>query len=249
VSRILVAEDEARISAFVCKGLQAAGHSASVAVSGADALELAESGDFDLLVLDIGLPGVDGFEVLKRLRNDGSELPVVILTARDSARDVVAGLDGGADDYLSKPFRFDELLARIRRRLVGHTATGAITLPTEMLVVGDLTLELRERRVIVGGLPVELSTREFALAEEFFRHPDQILSREDLLSRVWGYDFDPGSNVVDVYVRYLRNKIGKSAIDTVRGAGYRLAAPNDPRGVTNDSSGPGQTRHMRPLAG
>lgn len=221
MSRILVAEDETRISAFVSKGLRAAGHTADVTVDGSQVVELAESGDFDLLVLDIGLPGVDGFEVLRRLRDDGSELPVIILTARDSARDLVAGLDGGADDYMSKPFRFEELLARIRRRLAERAP--AVTAAPERLSVGRLELELRERRVLVDGVPVELSTREFALAEEFFRHPDQVLSREELLSRVWGYDFDPGSNVVDVYVRYLRNKIGKDAIATVRGAGYRLS--------------------------
>lgn len=222
MSRILVAEDETRISAFVSKGLRAAGHTADVTVDGSQVVELAESGDFDLLVLDIGLPGVDGFEVLRRLRDDGSELPVIILTARDSARDLVAGLDGGANDYMSKPFRFEELLARIRRRLA-ERAPASATAVQERLSVGHLELELRERRVLVDGVPVELSTREFALAEEFFRHPDQILSREELLSRVWGYDFDPGSNVVDVYVRYLRNKIGKDAIATVRGAGYRLS--------------------------
>lgn len=243
MSRILVAEDEVRISAFVCKGLQSAGHTATVAVSGTDALDLAESGEFDLLVLDIGLPELDGFEVLERLRADGSELPVIILTARDSARDLVAGLDSGADDYVSKPFRFDELLARIRRRLATHPPTGAIVRPdSERLTVGDLVLEVRERRVVVRGVPVELSTREFALAEEFFRHPDQILSREELLRRVWGYDFDPGSNVVDVYVRYLRNKIGRSTIDTVRGAGYRLAAPTIPASAREGShlAGPDQ---------
>lgn len=222
MSRILVAEDETRISAFVSKGLRAAGHTADVTVDGSQVVELAESGDFDLLVLDIGLPGVDGFEVLRRLRDDGSELPVIILTARDSARDLVAGLDGGANDYMSKPFRFEELLARIRRRLAERTPTSTAA-AQERLTVGHLELELRERRVLVDGVAVELSTREFALAEEFFRHPDQILSREELLSRVWGYDFDPGSNVVDVYVRYLRNKIGKDAIATVRGAGYRLS--------------------------
>ena len=221
MSRILVAEDETRISAFVSKGLRAAGHTADVTVDGSQVVELAESGDFDLLVLDIGLPGVDGFEVLRRLRDDGSELPVIILTARDSARDLVAGLDGGANDYMSKPFRFEELLARIRRRLA-ERAPASTTAVQERLSVGHLELELRERRVLVDGVPVELSTREFALAEEFFRHPDQILSREELLSRVWGYDFDPGSNVVDVYIGYLRKKLGAGLVSTVRGMGYRV---------------------------
>jgi DNA-binding response OmpR family regulator len=161
---------------------------------------------------------MDGFAVLEALRGQGSTLPVIILTARDSVTDTVAGLEGGADDYMAKPFRFEELLARVRIRLRD-------TAPAQSVVLshGDLSLDLRTRVVAVAGTPVELSAREFTLMETFLRHPNQVLSREQLLSRVWGYDFDPGSNVVDVYVRYLRNKIGSDRIATVRGAGYRLS--------------------------
>jgi DNA-binding response OmpR family regulator len=144
-------------------------------------------------------------------------MPVIILTARDSVADKVAGLEGGADDYLAKPFSFDELLARVRVRLRTDR-----NVDVTVIAVGSLTLDLRSRRARVDGRVVDLSAREFALAEAFCRHPDEILSREQLLSQVWGYDFDPGSNVVDVYVRYLRRKIGAGRIETVRGAGYRL---------------------------
>jgi len=185
--------------------------------NGADALDYASTGSFDLLVLDIGLPGLDGFEVLRRLRSSGSTIPVIILTARDSGTDTVAGLEGGANDYMSKPFRFDELLARIRLR-----AKDAGPTERALLVHGDLSLDTRTRRATIGSRTVDLSAREFGLAEEFLRHPEQVLSREQLLSRVCGFDFDPGSNVVDVYVRYLRAKFGTHRIETVRGMGYRL---------------------------
>ncbi|MCK8608680.1 response regulator transcription factor [Agromyces sp. C10] len=218
MSAILIAEDEDRIAAFVAKGLRAAGFAVQRAASGDEALERALSGDFDLMVLDVGLPGIDGFEVLARLRGSGSSLPVVMLTARTSGADTVAGLEGGANDYVPKPFRFDELLARIRLRMAERPAEGAAE-----LTHAGMTLDVRTRRVRVAGVDVDLSAREFALAEEFFRHPGQVLSREQLLSRVWGYDFDPGSNVVDVYVRYLRGKLGHERIETVRGMGYRLA--------------------------
>ena len=217
MSRILIAEDEERISSFVEKGLRAAGHSATVSATGIDALAHAESGNYDLVLLDVGLPGIDGFEVLRRLRMTDTSLPVIMLTARTGVEDTVAGLDGGANDYIPKPFKFDELLARVRLRL---RDAGQVTATT--LEFGDLTLDLRTRRATVGEHTVDLSAREFALAEEFLRHPDQVLSREQLLSRVWGFDFDPGSNVVDVYVRYLRNKFGSDRIETVRGMGYRL---------------------------
>ncbi|MGH3038356.1 MAG: response regulator transcription factor [Gaiellaceae bacterium] len=217
MSRILIAEDEARIASFLVKGLKANGFTTSVAADGRDAVTLATSGRYDLLILDLGLPGKDGFEVLDELRAAGSSLPVVILTARDSVQDTVAGLEGGADDYISKPFRFEELLARVRVRLRGDRV------PEEtVLRVGDASLDLRTRRIEAGGASADLSAREFALAEMFFRHPGQVLSREQLLSHVWGYDFDPRSNVVDVYVGYLRKKLGKEAISSVRGMGYRL---------------------------
>lgn len=220
MSRILIAEDEPRIASFIAKGLTASGLGSEVASDGASALALALRGDHDLLVLDIGLPGMDGFEVLTRLRQSGSAMPVIILTARDSASDTIAGLEGGADDYMPKPFSFGELLARIRLRL--RTASQATDAGVSEIVVGGIRLDLRSRQVRVKGRVTDLSSREFVLLETFLRHPGHVLSREQLLSHVWGYDFDPGSNVVDVYVRYLRRKIGADAIETVRGMGYRL---------------------------
>ncbi len=217
MSSILIAEDEERIASFVDKGLRAAGYSSTIVVHGTDALSHAQSGQYDLLLLDIGLPGLDGFEVLRRIRLTDLHLPVIMLTARTSLTDTVAGLEGGANDYIPKPFKFDELLARIRLRL-----RDAGQFNSTVLGHGDLTLDLRTRRATVGGRSVDLSAREFALAEEFLRHPDQVLSREQLLSRVWGFDFDPGSNVVDDYVRYLRGKLGANRIETIRGMGYRL---------------------------
>lgn len=218
MSRILIAEDEDRISSFIDKGLRAAGFATQVVATGTDALDYAVTGGFDLLVLDIGLPGLDGYEVMRRVRMSGSKIPMIILTARSSADDAIASLEGGANDFMPKPFRFDELLARIRLRLADASATPS----DRVLIVGDLQLDTRTRRVRVGDTEFDLSAREFALAEEFLRHPDQVLSREQLLSRVWGFDFDPGSNVVDVYVGYLRAKFGAARIKTVRGMGYRL---------------------------
>lgn len=217
MSGILIVEDEERISSFVEKGLRAAGFSTRVVSTGADAVDFAITGSFDLMILDIGLPDFDGFEVLSRLRSGGSDLPVIVLTARDSRHDTVAGLEGGANDYMAKPFGFDELLARVRLRLRDASHAGGSTLEH-----AGLSLDTKTRRAVVDGRRVELSAREFGLAEEFLRHPDQVLSREQLLSRVWGFDFDPGSNVVDVYVRYLRAKFGAERIETVRGMGYRL---------------------------
>jgi two-component system copper resistance phosphate regulon response regulator CusR len=217
MSTILIAEDEERIALFVDKGLRAAGFTTRVATTGPDALAEAQGGGFDLVLLDIGLPGMDGFEVLRRLRATDAGLPVIMLTARSGLDDTVAGLEGGANDYIPKPFRFDELLARVRLRLREAGQQEATTLTRD-----GLELDLRTRRATVGDRVVDLSAREFALAEEFLRHADQVLSREQLLSRVWGFDFDPGSNVVDVYVRYLRTKLGADRIETVRGMGYRL---------------------------
>jgi DNA-binding response OmpR family regulator len=221
VSRILIAEDEDRIASFVAKGLRAHNLTPTVVGDGLSALEYGMSGQFDLLLLDLGLPAMDGFEVLQRLRAAGSDLPVVILTARGSVEDTVAGLERGADDYISKPFRFEELLARIRLRMRAERASPPVT----TLRSGELGLDLRTRRAVVDGRFVELTSREFVLLETFLSNPGQVLSREQLLSHVWGADFDPGSNVVDVYVRYLRRKIGTDRIETVRGMGYRLATP------------------------
>lgn len=217
MASILIADDESRISGFIDKGLRAAGFATRVATTGPDALDLALSGEFDLLVLDVNLPGMDGFGVLENLRGSGSTMPVIMLTARVELADTVAGLEGGADDYLGKPFRFDELVARIRLRM-RRDAGGA----TNELTHRDLVLDIRTRRAHIGGSAVELSAREFALAEELVRNAGQVLSREQLLSRVWGFDFDPGSNVADVYVGYLRQKLGPGLIETVRGVGYRL---------------------------
>ncbi len=217
MSRVLIAEDEPRIASFVEKGLRAHGFATAVAADGRTARAAALSGEYDLMVLDIGLPGIDGFEVLRSLRAERCAIPVIVLTARDGVQDTVAGLEGGADDYMPKPFRFEELLARVRLRLAGDRG-GELT----VLEAGDLSLDLRTRRASVGGRSVDLSAREFALLETFLRHPGQVLAREQLLSHVWGYDFDPGSNVVDVYVGYLRRKFGNATIATVRGMGYRF---------------------------
>lgn len=216
MSRILIAEDEPRIAAFVQRGLGSAGYDTVIREDGAEALELALSGNVDLMLLDVGLPTMDGFEVLASLRGQGSLLPVIMLTARTSTRDTVEGLDAGANDYMHKPFKFEELLARVRSRLRETTATGSVA-----IVRGDVTLDVLSRRATADGREIDLSAREFALAEQFLRHPGQVLSREQLLSRVWGFDFDPGSNIVDVYVGYLRSKFGRHRITTVRGSGYR----------------------------
>ena len=222
MAHILIIEDEERISSFVAKGLRADGHRTTVVSEGAAGLDHALSGLVDLVVLDIGLPDIDGFEVLSRLRAQGSRLPVVVLTARDSVTDTVSALDGGADDYMPKPFRFAELLARVRLRLRQAELGSGTQARPDRLEAGGVVLDLRTRRALVQGSEVDLSAREFTLAEIFMLNPGQVLSREQLLDHVWGYDFDPGSNVVDVYVGYLRKKFGAEAIQTVRGMGYRF---------------------------
>ncbi len=219
MARILIAEDEPRIASFLSKGLRANGYTPTVAEDGVEALVRARSGEFDLLLLDLGLPRKDGLTVLHELRASGDRTPVIILTARDGVADTVAGLEGGADDYVTKPFIFEELLARVRARLRSDRAVSE-----PVLRAGEVTLDLRTRRANVDGREVELTAREFTLLETFLNHPDQVLSREQLLSHVWGYDYDPGSNVVDVYVGYLRRKVGSERIKTVRGMGYRFEA-------------------------
>jgi two-component system, OmpR family, copper resistance phosphate regulon response regulator CusR len=218
MSSILVAEDEERIASFIHKGLRASGFTVTVVSDGPSAVEHAMTGEYDLLLLDLGLPLLDGFAVLGRLRQAGSRLPVIILTARAGLDDTLAGLKGGADDYLAKPFHFEELVARIRLRLRNESRE----LDPMVLRYGDLALDRASHQVAVSGREVTLSSREYALLETLMRHPGQVLAREQLLSRVWGYDFDPGSNVVDVYIRYLRRKVGADRIETVRGVGYRL---------------------------
>ena len=217
-NRILIVEDEPRIASFVEKGLRSEGFTPTVVADGVTGLDHAVSGEFDLAILDIGLPGMDGFDVLQRMREMGSRIPVIVLTARDSVTDTVRGLEGGADDYMPKPFRFAELLARVRLRLRTRVEGGD---DTAVLEAGRVRLDLMRRQAYVDGQEVDLSAREFALAEMFVRHPGQVLSREQLLSHVWGYEFDPGSNVVDVYVGYLRRKLGAKTVATVRGMGYR----------------------------
>jgi two-component system copper resistance phosphate regulon response regulator CusR len=224
VSSILIVEDEQRIALFIERGLRANGYSTKVVSDGESALSLARSGHFDLMILDLGLPGKDGLEVLRALRGEGTAIPIVILTARSSVTELVTGFEGGADDYITKPFSFDELLVRLRARLQRPRAPV-----TTVLRSGDAELDLRTRQARVRGQTVELSAREFTLAEVFFQHPGQVLSREQLLNDVWGYDFDPGSNILDVYVGYLRKKIGKERIINVRGMGYRLDEPDAAR--------------------
>jgi len=218
MSKVLVVEDSERIASFIVKGLQSHGYQVTHTPNGEDALKLSAAAEFDLVILDIGLPGIDGFAVLEQLRGPGKEVPVIVLTARDSVDNTVASFEGGADDYMSKPFSFEELLARVRRRI---STPGEVVTETT-LSYKDIVLDLRTRRVSAAGIDHDLTAREFTMLEFFLRHAGQVLSREQILSRVWGFDHDPGSNVVDVYIRYLRQKLGNDSIQTVRGMGYRL---------------------------
>jgi len=220
MSRIVIAEDEPRIVAFIEKGLQANGFTTVVAENGDEAISIVQNGEFDLLILDLGLPGKDGLSVLEELRGQGEQLPIIILTVRKDVKDKVAGLEGGANDYVTKPFRFEELLARVRVQL--RDSRLPVKKDEMILSVGSIVLNLRTRIVRSGDRTVELSAREFTLLETFLRYPGQVMSRQQLLDRVWGYDYDPGSNVVDAYVRRLRSKLGGDRLETVRGMGYRL---------------------------
>jgi DNA-binding response OmpR family regulator len=222
MSRILIAEDESGISSFLRKGFEAAGFATLVVEDGQAAVDAARDDNFDLVILDLGLPKKDGHEVLKEIRLRGERVPVIILTARKGVGDTVAGLEGGADDYVTKPFRFAELLARVRARLRDQ---GKVE--QTVIEAGGIRLDLLARTAEIGNKRVELSAREFMLAEIFMRHPNHVLSREQLLDHVWGYDFDPGSNVVDVSVGYLRRKLGKDLIQTVRNVGYRFVDRRD----------------------
>lgn len=221
--RILLIEDDKHIVGFLKRGLEEEGYVVEVAYDGEEGLDLAKDGEFDLIILDILLPRVDGFTVCQRLRASGNTTPILMLTAKDSVEDRVQGLDLGADDYLVKPFAFEELLARIRALTRRHrNAEGAV------LKVGDLTINLLTREVKRGDRVIELTAREFELLKFLAHHPGRVFTRAQLLERVWGYDFEYSSNVVDVYIRYLREKIDKpfdrKLIHTVRGVGYKLQA-------------------------
>jgi len=219
--RILIVEDDLKMASLIRRGLREDGLAADVAVKGEDAIWMAGSTNYDAIVLDVMLPGLDGFATCRKLREDGVSSPVLMLTARDGVEDRVAGLDGGADDYLTKPFSFAELSARLRA--LGRR--GPIERPT-VLRAGDLHLDPASQRVWRGNVDVALSAKEFALLETFLRHPGEVLSRFALLEHAWDNDYENRSNVVDVYVRYLRDKIdrpfGVKSIETVRGAGYRI---------------------------
>lgn len=224
--RILIIEDELAISRILERGLRAHGHQVIQAETGEDGIILAEDHTVDLVILDIALPGLNGHQVLQRIRGSRAALPVLMLTARDDLKNKVDALNAGADDYLTKPFAFEELLARIRAITRRHDQSES-----SQIVAGDLRLDLLAQRAWRGEELIKLSQREFALLEYFMRHPRQVLSRAQILSAVWDYDFDPESNIVDVYVLYLRNKIDEpqapSLISTVRGAGYRFEPPDD----------------------
>lgn len=219
--RVLIVEDELKMAGLIRRGLVEEGHAADVAGSGEDALWMAQAHPYDVIVLDVMLPGLSGFETCRRLRNEGVWSPVLMLTARDAVVDRVAGLDAGADDYLTKPFSFAELLARLR----ALARRGCVERPTE-LAVGDLRLDPAARRAWRAGHEIHLSPKEFALLETFMRRPGQVLSRLQLLEHAWDFAYENRSNVVDVYIRYLREKIdrpfGTESLETVRGAGYRL---------------------------
>jgi DNA-binding response OmpR family regulator len=216
VARILIAEDDPRIGRLLEKALQKHGYSTFLADDGNKAQSLSLTDEFDLMILDMGLPQREGFQVLQDLRAHGKTLPVLVLTGR-SERDVVMCLEAGADDYMRKPFQFDELLERVRARL---ESTGDAE--PNILKGGKVRLDLRARRTTVDGEAVDLTAREFALLEILLRNAGQVLSREQLQSKVWGYSFDASSNVVDVHVNSLSDKIGGDVIETIRGAGYRL---------------------------
>ncbi|WP_431801418.1 response regulator transcription factor [Microbacterium sp. bgisy203] len=216
MTRILIVDDEPHIVALVARALHADGYETVTADDGQAALDRALEGDVDLVILDVGLPSMDGFDVLRALRAQGVQIPVIMLTARSATSDAIDGLDAGASDYVPKPFSVAELMARVRSRLRERVTPTATT-----ITQGDVTIDILTRRTTVAGRDIDLSAREFALAEQFLRNPGTVLTREVLLSRIWGMDFDPGSNVVDVYVRYLRSKLGSDHIVTVRGEGYR----------------------------
>lgn len=219
--RLLFAEDEPELRAVTVRRLREEGFGVDGCADGQEALDYAESTDYDVIILDIMMPKKDGLSVLRKLRQCGNNVPVLLLTAKDAVSDRIAGLDAGADDYLTKPYAFDELLARIRALLRRQSSEKS-----DCMSVGDLKLCVSSRKVTRGGREIALSAKEFSLLESLMRHKGSVLSRAQLENQVWDYDFDGGSNVIDVYIRYLRRKIDdpfeKKLIHTVRGAGYVL---------------------------
>jgi DNA-binding response OmpR family regulator len=215
--KLLVVEDEQRVASFLVKGLRANGYGVEWVSTGRDALRRAVDADICMVILDLGLPDLDGLEVLESLRKRGATVPVLVLSARGRVNDRVKGLDLGADDYLAKPFAFEELLARIRANLRPRAEASA-----GVLRAGGISVDQVRHEATVGGRTFSLSAREFALLKAFVGHPSQVLSRQELLSMAWDMNFDPGTNLVDVYVGYLRRKLGEALIETVRGSGYRL---------------------------
>jgi DNA-binding response OmpR family regulator len=216
---ILLVEDEERIASFIVTGLEAQGYAVEHVATGTEALARLSGSAPDLVLLDLALPDIDGLDVLRRLREEKRPVSVIILTARADVDDLVDGLNLGADDYLTKPFAFDELLARVRARLRARPTEEAT-----VLRAGKVSLDLKSRQASVDGETLDLAAREFALLETFLRHPGQVLSRDQLLAQVWGAGDEPATNVVEVYVGYLRRKLGVDCIETVRGLGYRLPA-------------------------
>ncbi len=217
--RILVVEDEKKVGSFIKKGLEEENYAVDIAYDGEEGLTLAQINEYDLILLDIMLPRLDGMEVLRQIRRNGSNVPILMLTAKDSVEDIVSGLDGGSDDYLTKPFSFDELVARVRALLRRKAKEK-----TDLLTVGDLSLSISTHRVKRGGRKIELTAKEYALLEYFMRNPNRVLTRVFITEHVWDYHFDPSTNVIDVYVNYLRKKIDqgfeKKLIHTIRGSGY-----------------------------
>ncbi|MEM9003109.1 MAG: response regulator transcription factor [Cyanobacteria bacterium P01_F01_bin.86] len=222
--RVLVIDDNPYLNLFLEKGLSAQGFMTEVAVSGYEAITQALGNRFDLLIMELELPDKNGIQLIEELRGQGETVPIIILTVRNEIHYKVAGLESGADDYMTKPFRFEELLARVKLRIGRRSLDPKVSAKEEVLNVAGMSLNLHTRQIQIGGQIICLSSREFSLAEVFFRYPGRTFSREQLLDRVWEYQHNPGSNIVDVYVGYLRRKLNRNLIETVRGIGYRLQA-------------------------
>src|SRR5947209_16584417 len=222
--RLLLVEDQPKVAGFIRRGLEEEHYAVDIAAKGNDALDLVAVNTYDLIILDLMLPDISGFDVCQELRRDGVTVPVLMLTALDALDDKVAGLDSGADDYLTKPFAFPEFLARVRALLRRRE-----DVKTSRIQVADLVLDTATHEVTRGGKAIELASKEYAVLEYLMRRAERVVTRTMMLEAVWGYDFDPGSNVVDVYIRYLRRKVDDphpvKLLETIRGTGYRLRAP------------------------